>query len=128
MKLRYSLASLLLAAGLAGGVHAQAPPLADGKWTAEWNLPSGRPRSASLEIVGGTGTYANMGVGQEGDQCIRRPAPAKIEMREGTPHLVVLRSQVLSGCRDTVFKLNQQADGSVNSSFPDGRIVTFRKQ
>ncbi|MBC5781531.1 hypothetical protein H8N03_01160 [Ramlibacter sp. USB13] len=118
---------LALALATTLSVHAQdaAPP--DGKWDVTWQAPNGQSRTGALELQGGNGTWRSVGVMRGADACITRPAPAKVEVHDGQPHLLVARSQVLAGCQDNLLKLTVEADGGMKSAWPDGRPIVFRK-
>jgi hypothetical protein len=74
------------------------------------------------------GTYRTVGTLRGADACITRPAPAKVETRDGLPHLVISRSQALPGCQDNTIPLTVEPDGNMKSAWPDGRPISFRKQ
>ena len=113
---------------LSASAHAQSNPVPDGKWEATWQTPQGAPRTAALELQGGSGTFRNVGTWRGADACFTRPAPAKIEMKDGEPYLTIMRSQALAGCQDSSAKLTVGADGSMTAAFPDGRPVVYKKQ
>ena len=121
----------LIVAAFAFGAHAQStqsPPSLDGKWVAEWKLPNGNPRSASLEMRGDEGTWKVRVLVKMEDPCLKVPAPAKLVMKDDQPYLSIDPAQVVAGCPASLLKLTAGADGTLSGNWRDGRPVTMTKQ